>query len=276
MHRADEPRPSRAAALGRDVSLNPYTSHALSGLPGIRHGFFTREGGVSTGISASLNAGQGSRDDPAAVAENRARIAHALGARPDGLLSAFQTHSTVAATAEAPWTRAQSPQADAMVTRVPGLALGVLTADCVPALLCDSEAGVIGAAHAGWKGAIGGILDATVAAMEKLGARRDRIVAAIGPCISASAYEVGHDRKAEIIAMDSETERYFADGGARPHFNLPGYAAERLRALSLAQVDDLGICTFANEVRLFSYRRTTHRQEADYGRQISAIVLEST
>ncbi len=223
-----------------------------------RHGFFGRTDGVSTGIFASLNCGPGSGDDRAAVTENRRRVSEALGGP---LLTLYQIHSAEAVVVTEPW--AQGPQADAMATNVPGLALGILTADCAPVLFADSEAGVIGAAHAGWKGALGGVTDAAIAAMEGLGAKRSRIAAAIGPCISQANYETGPEFRARFDA------RYF-DGR---QFDLEAYVADRLASAGIATVARLSTCTYAREDEFFSYRRATHRGEKDYGRQISAIVL---
>lgn len=248
---------------------------SLADIDGIRHGFFTRQGGVSGGIYASLNCGPGSRDDPANVKENRARVAEILGVEPNNLLSLYQKHSAEAVIADKPWKDGKSPEADAMVTATPGLALGVLTADCTPVLLCDREARVIGAAHAGWRGALSGIVEATVAAMLKLGARPERICAAIGPAISQKAYEVGTDYKEGFLAEEPESEAFFItdESSGEPHFDLSGYVAERLARAGVGAIDDLGLCTYCDETRLFSYRRSQHHGEDDYGRQISAIVL---
>jgi hypothetical protein len=248
---------------------------SLADIDGIRHGFFTRQGGVSGGIYASLNCGSGSRDDPANVKENRARVAEILGVESNNLLSLYQKHSAEAVIADKPWKDGKSPEADAMVTATPGLALGVLTADCAPVLLCDGEARVIGAAHAGWRGALSGIVEATVAAMFKLGARPERICAAIGPAISQKAYEVGTDYKESFLAEEPESEAFFItdESSGEPHFDLSGYVAERLARAGVGAIDDLGLCTYCDETRLFSYRRSQHHGEDDYGRQISAIVL---
>src|SRR4051794_15989399 len=211
----------------------------LSALPGIRHAFFTREGGVSEGIYASLNAGVGSDDDPAKVAENRARMAKAVGVTPERFLTAYQIHSPQVVVAETPWTAATRPRADAIVTRVPGLAVGASTADCGPVLLADAQAGVIGAAHAGWRGALAGVLEAAIAAMETLGAGRGRIVAAIGPMISQRNYEVGAELVAQFTKADADNARFFAAG--RPghaQFDLPGFIAFRLAAAGITQVED--------------------------------------
>lgn len=245
-------------------------------LPGIAHGFFTRSGGVSEGIYASLNCGLGSKDDKALIAANRSRVATTLGARPGCLVSPWQIHSASAIQVDAPWPDDETrPKADGVVTATPGLAIGVLTADCTPILFADAEARVIGAAHAGWRGALGGIIEATVAAMEVLGARRGRMAAAVGPCIGPDAYEVGPEFEAEFIAVDRDHGRFFVRScaAARPYFDLPGFVAARLRALGLGAVAATNLCTYRHPERFYSYRRATHLKEADYGRQISAILL---
>jgi purine-nucleoside/S-methyl-5'-thioadenosine phosphorylase / adenosine deaminase len=248
---------------------------SLGAIDGLRHGFFTRQGGVSGGIYASLNCGPGSRDDTANVAENRARVAEILGVKPDRLLSLSQQHSAEAVTVKKPWDGAKTPEADAMVTSTPGLALGVLTADCAPVLFADGEAGVIGAAHAGWRGALLGIVEATVKAMEKLGAAPERITAVIGPAISQKAYEVGSQYLEQFLAEEPGSGPFFVtdEASGEPHFDLPGYVGERLARAGVGQIADLGLCTYCEETRLFSYRRSQHHGEEDYGRQISAIVL---
>ena len=248
---------------------------SLGAIDGLRHGFFTRQGGVSGGIYASLNCGPGSRDDTANVAENRARVAEILGVKPDRLLSLSQQHSAEAVTVKKPWDGAKTPEADAMVTSTPGLALGVLTADCAPVLFADGEVGVIGAAHAGWRGALSGIVEATVKAMEKLGAAPERITAVIGPAISQKAYEVGSQYLEQFLAEEPGSGPFFVtdEASGEPHFDLPGYVGERLARAGVGQIADLGLCTYCEETRLFSYRRSQHHGEEDYGRQISAIVL---
>lgn len=253
------------------ASLAPQTAASLATLPGIAHGFFTRQGGVSGGIYASLNCGLGSSDERANVLENRRRVADHLGAR--AVVTLYQTHSATALAVEAP-PEGDLPKADAVVTRVPGLAVAALAADCAPVLLADPFARVVGAAHAGWRGAVGGILESAIAAMEQLGAERSRIAAAVGPCISQRAYEVGPEFEAEVLAQGGDNARFFdrPSPASRARFDLPGYVAARLSAAGLASVDCLGVCTYANE-SLFSYRRSQHRREADYGRQISAIVV---
>jgi YfiH family protein len=247
------------------------TAPALSTTPHISHGFFGRAGGVSQGIFAALNCGPGSGDVRADVVENRRRAADAL-ARDAALLTLYQIHSAEAVAVTAPWNIGEGPQADAMATNLPGLALGILTADCAPVLFADVEAGIIGAAHAGWKGAVGGVTDAAIAAMEALGARRERIAAAIGPCISQVNYEVGPEFRERFAPGDA---RFFVAGERSGHFrfDLEGYVAMRLTAADIAGVARLSTCTYAREDDYFSFRRATHRGEKDYGRQVSAIVL---
>ena len=248
---------------------------ALLSTPGIRHAFFTRDGGVSDGFYASLNAGLGSRDAPERVAENRARMAAALGVTRDRLVTAFQVHSPNVVVATDPWSRADAPHADAVVTRVPGLAVGVTTADCGPLLLADREAGVVGAAHAGWKGALAGVAEAAVDAMEQLGASRRRIAVALGPMIRQPSYEVGPDFVTRFAGDDPDNRRFFAPAARDGHamFDLAGYITGRLQRAAVGRIEDLGHCTYADATRFFSYRRSTHRAEADYGRHISAIAL---
>jgi YfiH family protein len=243
-------------------------------LDGVAHGFLGRKGGVSTGVVAGLNVGLGSQDDPEAIAENRRRAADAV--LPGGrLVSLYQVHSadTVIATDVFP----ERPHADALVTDRPGLILGILTADCAPVLLADREAGVIGAAHAGWKGAIGGVTDTVVAAMERLGADRSRIAAAIGPCIARASYEVNDGFFQRFAEADPANERFFADG--KPghfQFDLEAYVANRLAAAGVTRIEAMGLDTYADEDRFFSFRRATHRGEPDYGRQFSLIALEQS
>jgi YfiH family protein len=249
-------------------------ARSLSALPGIRHAFFTRQGGVSEGIYSSLNGGVGSGDNPAHVAENRARMAAALSVQRDRFLTAYQVHTPDVVVAEKPWPDDARPRADAIVTCEPGLGIGITTADCGPVLFADPEARVIGGAHAGWRGALGGVLEATIAAMESLGASRERIVAAAGPMISQSNYEVGADLAEKFMASHPDNSRFFAPG--RPGhlmFDLPGYIVTRLKRAGIKKVEDLALCTYADPERFFSYRRTTHREEADYGRHINAIAL---
>jgi YfiH family protein len=250
----------------------PLTAPRLAGLPNIAHGFFTRCGGVSQGIYASLNCGQGSRDEAAAVRENRSRVAAALGAVQ--LITANQVHSPIAVVAEEPWTADARPKADAIVTRRRGLAVGVLAADCAPVLLADARAGVVAAAHAGWRGGLAGVVEAAIAAMERLGALRAHMRGAVGPCIGQADYEVGPELQQEFLARDAESAPYFSTPTerARPHFDLSGYVALRLRRAGIP-ADAINRCTFAHPDAFFSYRRARAAGEADYGRQISAIVL---
>ena len=248
---------------------------ALGTMQGIRHGFFTREGGVSTGIYASLNCGLGSDDNPEHVLENRARVASRLGTNLEWLVSPYQTHSATAVVAETPWPRDKAPRADAVVTAMPGLAIGISTADCAPVLFADPHARVVGAAHAGWRGALSGVIEATIERMTELGARRADISAVVGPAISGPSYEVGEEFKAQFLSADPANATFFLrpDGAAKPHFALSRYVCARLQAAEIGVSEDLDVCTYDDESRLFSYRRTTHRGEPDYGRQISAIVL---
>lgn len=241
-------------------------------LNGTRHGFLGRKGGVSSGIVSGLNVGLWSSDDPEAVAENRRR---AVGAVAPGTLltTVYQTHSADVVTVTAPFADDARPHADALVTDRPGLVLGIVTADCAPVLLADVEAGVVGAAHAGWKGALGGVTDAVVTAMEALGARRERIAAAIGPCIARASYEVDDAFRARFAERDPATERFFADGRRAGHFqfDLEAYVAHRLASAGVMRVAALGLDTYAAGDRYFSFRRATHAGEPDYGRQISLI-----
>lgn len=249
-------------------------SDLLSAQAGIRHAFFTRDGGVSGGVYASLNSGIGSRDAPANVVENRARMAAAVGVVPDRFATLYQVHSPTVVTLERPWRLEVRPRADAMVTAVPGIALAISTADCGPVLLADAQAGVIGAAHAGWRGALAGVLEATVAAMEALGAERSRIAAALGPTIRQPNYEVGPDLIERFVNDDAANARFFAPAERPGHarFDLPGYILARLRRAAVGHVDDVGRCTYGEPDRFYSYRRATHRGEADYGRHLNAIV----
>lgn len=242
-----------------------------SALLPFRHGFFTRRGGASSGVFAGLNCGSGSSDQAEIVAINRARVAEAMGVAPAALASVHQVHSADVVTITAPQT--DKPRADAMVTATPGMALGVLTADCQPVLFADAEAQVIGAAHAGWRGARDGILEATVEAMVGLGATRAGIRAVIGPSISQRAYEVGPEFFEDFLAEDPANARFFAGGeGDRMLFDLPSYGLSRLRAAGV-EAEWTRHCTYSDEARFYSYRRSTHRKEADYGRLISAIRL---
>ena len=234
------------------------------------HGFFTRKGGSSSGIFSGLNCGPGSSDQSEAVAMNRARVAQALGLDREALVSLDQVHSADVVTLTSP--RSDKPRADAMVTSTPGIGLAILTADCQPVLFADRAAGVVGAAHAGWKGALSGVLEATLDAMEGLGATRANIHAVIGPCISQRAYEVGPEFFEEFLADDAENTRFFANGeGDRMHFDLPAYGLHRLRAAGVGEAEWTRHCTYSDAGRFFSYRRTTHAKEADYGRLVSVI-----
>jgi len=248
------------------------TASNLSQIPGIAHGFFGRQGGVSEGIYASLNCGPGSSDVGEHVAENRRRVLTALGGA--NLLTLYQIHSPNAVVVTEPW--AQGPQADAMATNVRGLALGILTADCAPVLFADPAARVIGAAHAGWKGAVSGVIDAVLEKMESLGADRARVIAAIGPCISQPNYEVGPEFIARFVETGADNTRFFVPSGKADHwrFDLEAYVAHRLQEAGVGLIEPLFTCTYAGQDDFFSFRRTTHRGEKDYGRQVSAIVLE--
>lgn len=243
---------------------------SLSGIP---HGFLGRRGGQSSGELASLNVGYGSQDDRAAIEENRRRAVAAV--LPQGkLATVHQVHSAEAIYVEQPWPQDARPRADAMVTDRPGLLLGILTADCAPVLFADSEAGVIGAAHAGWRGALAGVTDSTVAAMEKAGARRERTHAAVGPCISQGSYEVDDAFRAGFFEADKGNGRFFATGpSGKPHFDLEAYVVHRLLAVGIGEVEALHLDTYGDPERFYSYRRATHLGEADYGRQLSAIAL---
>ncbi|MDX6806384.1 peptidoglycan editing factor PgeF [Terrihabitans rhizophilus] len=254
---------------------SPVTAPALAALSGISHAFFTREGGVSQGIYASLNGGRGSADEPMAVAENRRRMACWLGVAEGQLATPHQIHSNQVMVALEPWPLGEAPHADAVVTNIPGLAVGVATADCGPILFADEGAGVVAAAHAGWKGAIGGVLEATVDAMEKLGARRGSMVAALGPCIRQRSYEVGPEFVARFRAADLLNERFFvaSTNGGHAMFDLAGYIVQQLKQSDVAIVEDTGHDTYADEERFFSYRRSTHRGEPDYGRLVAAIAI---
>lgn len=261
-----EPQPAAARGV---LSDPPSWSAAV--LAGVRHGFFGRIGGVSTGIYASLNAGTGSNDDPSAVAENRRRIAAAFGAPATHLVGVHQIHSAEAVVIDAPWP-GERPHADALVTTTPGLVLSVLTADCAPILLADKDAGVIAAAHAGWKGALGGVLESTVALMRRCGARD--IAAAIGPTIQQASYEVGPEFKARFLEADAAHGRYFTpERGDRAFFDLPCFCADQLRALGLSRVETLAFDTYALPDQLHSHRRSVHEKRGDYGRNCAAIAF---
>jgi purine-nucleoside/S-methyl-5'-thioadenosine phosphorylase / adenosine deaminase len=250
-------------------------SPLLSAIPGLRHAFFSREGGVSEGIYASLNGGIGSNDDANNVAENRRRMAERLGVEPDRLLTLYQVHSPDVVVATTPWAGDARPKADAIVTRAENLAIGVTAADCGPILFVDPNARVIGAAHAGWKGALTGVLESTVGAMERLGADRSGIVAAIGPMIRQHSYEVGPEFVARFLEVDADNTLFFLPGEREGHamFDLAGYIRMRLENAGILMIDDTGIDTYSDE-RFYSYRRSVHRKEGDYGRHVHAIALE--
>lgn len=256
------------------TDLAPVTSPALSALAGIQHGWFTRTGGVSTGIYAGLNAGLGSGDDRASVLENRRRIAAHMGVGEDRIASPYQVHSALAVTTDRPWTD-DRPKVDGLATATPGLALGIVTADCGPVLFADAENRVIGACHSGWKGALTGVMEATLEAMETLGARRTATTAILGPSISQRNYEVGPEFPTPFLQQDSGHSQYFTPSEKADHhmFNLSRYIVDRLQATGIARAGMSDICTYERADDFFSYRRTTHRGEADYGRQLSAITL---
>ncbi len=255
--------------------LEPIEARCLASLPGISHGFFTRSGGVSDGLYASLNCGPGSSDEAAHVAENRVRVARHLGVGEGKLVTLYQVHGATALAVEDPVTALNRPKADAVVTRTPGLAVAILTADCAPVLFADPEAKVVAAAHAGWRGAAAGILEAAIAEMERLGARREQIRAAIGPTISQASYEVGPEFEAELLKGCASNERFFLRNNAneRARFDLPGFVEAKLVAAELAEIERQSPCTYENESLFFSFRRSQHRKETDYGRQIAAIVV---
>jgi len=250
-------------------------SPLLSAIPGLRHAFFTRDGGVSEGIYASLNGGIGSNDDPANVAENRRRMAEQMGVTPEHFLSVHQTHSPNVVVTSGPWQGPSRPLADAIVTRTEGLAIAATAADCGPILLVDPNARVIGAVHAGWKGALTGIVESTVDAMEKLGAERSGIVAAIGPLIRQHSYEVGGEFVERFIEADAENALFFIPAAREGHamFDLAGFIRMRLENTGVLMIDDIGVDTYSDE-RFYSYRRSVHRNEPDYGRHVHAIALE--
>jgi hypothetical protein len=261
------------------MPLNPIVAENLGAISGVRHGFFTRAGGVSSGLYASLNGGLGSNDDPSLILENRRRIGCHLGSDDErfggGVVTLYQEHGTTVFEVTTPPSRDALPHADAVVTVTPGLVIGVLTADCAPVLMADAEAGVVAAAHAGWRGALDGVIASAVLEMERLGARRERIAAAIGPCIGARAYEVGPEFKATFLERDQAYDAFFTRKNApvRPHFDLPGFVAGRLAEAGVGSIENVSLCTYENESLFFSYRRKMHAGGADYGRQISAIVV---
>ncbi|MGB0575721.1 MAG: peptidoglycan editing factor PgeF [Alphaproteobacteria bacterium] len=247
---------------------------ALSEYPRINHAFFTRQGGVSTGMYSSLNCGPGSGDNAENVSENRRRVSKKMGVAPASLMSVYQVHGTDVVTVDEPWDRHAAPQADGMVTSRLGLALGILTADCTPVLLADQQAGVIGACHAGWRGALDGIIEATVIAMEELGARRDQINAAIGPCIAQKSYQVGLEFREQFVANDTQFSDFFIDDDATHlRFDLAGFVELMLERSEIANFENVNIDNCTETKMLFSYRRTTLAGEIDYGRGISAISL---
>lgn len=257
------------------ADLPALTDPALAALPGVRHAFFTRQGGVSAGLYASLNVGLGSKDDPAAVVENRRRAAAHFAAPADHLLTGFQIHSDVVFTVDAPWGDAR-PEGDGVATATPGVVCGALAADCAPVLLADSQARVVCAAHAGWKGAVGGVVESAVAAMVRLGADPARIVAAVGPCIGPQSYEVGPEFFDRFAAEAPGSERFFRTGDApgKHMFDLPGFVLSRLQGVGVTRAAWTGHDTCADEERFFSNRRAFKRGEADYGRLLSAICLD--
>jgi len=264
--------------LESQSDVSAVTAPALAALAGIAHGFFLRRGGMSKGIYRSLNCGYGSNDEPKNVRNNRQQVAARLGVDSPNLMTLYQLHSPQVITVEHPWAAEQAPRADAMVTGKPGMALGILTADCAAVLFGAPEQGIIGAAHAGWKGALHGVLGATISAMETLGARRSHIIAAIGPCISQPSYEVGGEFRTRFIKADATYQRFFIPSpDPEPtdhwHFDLPAFVTAALEAESIGRVEQINVCTYVNEQDFFSHRRSTHRGEQDYGRNVSAICL---
>ncbi|MGD1935227.1 MAG: peptidoglycan editing factor PgeF [Candidatus Phaeomarinobacter sp.] len=257
------------------MPTRPLHAMELEDLPGIRHGFYTRVGGVSSDIYKGLNCGPGSNDDPSAIELNRTRVAISMNVVPENLMSLYQVHSATAITVAEPWTSDARPQADGMATATPGIALGILTADCAPVLFADAKAKVIGAAHAGWRGAVAGVTEATLDQMETLGARRADIIAVVGPTISQANYEVGADLRKEVMEEADDNAHFFIPSDRDDHwrFDLEAYLLNHLKRAGVGTMAGLGECTYADEERFFSYRRTTHRGEADYGRQISCISL---
>jgi YfiH family protein len=265
---------SETSCFENSAPLQPLIAANMAG-KGIVHGFFLRTGGVSGGIYSSLNCGRGSSDERSNVEENRARVASYLGAAPLALIGPRQIHSARAVTVREPWTSSEAPEADAIVTGTRGLAISVLTADCAPVLMADAEAGVAAAVHAGWKGAKAGIIESALDAMETLGARLDKVVAVVGPAISKRAYEVGPEFRDAFLAESAVNDKYFecTQEGGRPHFDLASFICDKLATRGVGYIEDSGLCTYENESILFSHRRSVHRREADYGRQISAILL---
>jgi len=261
-------------------SVECLTSKVLAGQRGVRHGFFTRQGGVSRGVYASLNCGPGSGDDTAHVAENRSRVMRALGSGTrdsDCLNTLAQVHSGEVIELREALPAGEHPSADALVTAIPGVAIGVLAADCVPVLFADTQGRVVAAAHAGWKGALGGILEATLESMGTLGAPAADIVACVGPCIQQQSYEVGDELRRGFLEADADNARYFRDSDRHGHFmfDLSNYVTHRVQAAGVADIERMRLDTYTDEQEFFSYRRATHRREPDYGRQLSVIALES-
>ncbi|HUK57612.1 MAG TPA: peptidoglycan editing factor PgeF [Stellaceae bacterium] len=254
--------------------MTPLAAHALAGA-GVRHGFFTREDGVSDGVFAGLNCSLGSGDDPAKVAENHRRALACLGLAPGALVTGYQVHGTDVAVVERAWRYADRPRVDGLVTRAPRVALGILTADCAPVLFAEPAAGVVAAAHAGWRGAIGGVLETTLATMEKEGARRERIAAAIGPCIGGRSYEVGPEFPAPFLAERPENARFFAPAARAGNslFDLGAYVEAKLKGLGVGRVERIAADTCADDVRFYSYRRACLRGEKQFGHLLSAIAL---
>jgi YfiH family protein len=258
------------------MSILPFITAASLSHPGTRHTFFTREGGISSGVYASLNGGTGSRDDPESVRENRRRMAAALGVSAESLLVPFQVHSADAIIMYEPWPDGARSRCDGIVTNAPSLALGITGADCGMLLFSDTKAGVIAAAHAGWKGALNGILEATITQMERLGAGRSDIAVALGPMIGGKSYEVGPEFLARFVAADPDYKRFFTPSDREEHayFDLPNFISMRAQEAKVGTFEDLALDTYADETRFYSYRRMTHRGEPDYGRLLAAIVLE--
>lgn len=257
------------------LSATAITADILSGIEGVRHAFFTRQGGASGGIYASLNGGLGSGDSREAVLENRRRMAATLGVAPEALVSLHQIHSPDILTLEEPFSMSERPKADGMVTRTKGIALGVLSADCGPVLFADREAQVIGACHSGWKGALAGVVEATIAAMEAIGAAKKNIAVAVGPTIGPKSYEVSASFRDGFLAAEAGNAHFFKEASREGHamFDLPGYIVSRAERAGAGTVADLGLDTYADPERFYSYRRATHRGEPDYGRLVSAIAL---
>jgi len=269
------PSGNATTRTGASRRPQPLLAETLADVSGIAHGFFTRQGGVSEGLYTTLNCGLGSNDEPARVAENRRRVAQALCGRDSSIVTLNQVHSARAVVVEGAVARERRPRADAIVTRARGVVIGVLAADCAPVLIADARAKVVAAVHAGWRGALAGVLEAAVAAMEGLGAERRRMRAAVGPCINQAAYEVGAEFEAQFLQADRAYAGFFmrTPSALRPRFDLPGFIEHRAGRLGLQSVERCALCTYENESLFFSYRRSIHRNEPDYGRHISAIVV---